>query len=179
MSDVTASMVVDHMMTMQGGDWRYRFGAEINDVPNAGGSKLVDCSEATEAAVRWAAQSVGSPLRLTDGSFAQYDACYKAHTLIPLAQARQTPGALVFLSKRHDVTPGMGRNGIFHVGIIRSPEVVLEACCRNGDVVRPVDFDRRSWHHLGGLIPGVVYPAAPPPEPVTPPSEQLVLIEVI
>lgn len=171
MPDVTADMVVQQMQRMLGGDWTYRFGAEVGNYPNTDLTKKIDCSEATESAVRWAAESVGSRVRLTDGSFAQHDACYNAGTLIPIAQARKTPGALVFLSRVADVKPGMGRNGVYHVGLVGQGEWVLEACCSNGDVIKPIKFDARHWYHRGGLIPGIVYPEPPPVQPpvVTPP----------
>lgn len=156
MSDVTAAAVVEQMRVMMDGTWEYRFGAELGRPPNSGG-RYVDCSEATEAAVRWAAEAAGSSLRLTDGSFAQYDACAAAGTLIPLDEARRTPGTLVFLSKTEHVTPGMGRNGIYHVGLVADPDTVYEACCSDGDPVRPSPFDARDWHHLAGRIPGVTY----------------------
>jgi hypothetical protein len=135
--------------------WHYRFGAEVGaSDPH---EKQIDCSEATERAVRRAADRVSSSLRLTDGSFAQYDACARAGTLISLEQARNTPGALVFLSHVSHVRPGMGRDGIYHVGMVLNRDTVLEACCANGDPIRPVAFNRRNWYKEGGLIPGVVY----------------------
>jgi len=114
----------------------YRFGAETHlDDPDP---QAFDCSEL----VQWALAQVG--VKFPDGSGNQYAACQA----LPLAHARLTPGALVFVSR--DGRP----SGIHHVGISRGDGYTVEARGKRWGVgVWPW---RSAWN-LAGLVPALSY----------------------
>jgi cell wall-associated NlpC family hydrolase len=133
----------------------YVFGAEsrFND-PNPA---AFDCSEL----VQWAAARAG--VRFVDGAQRQRDACRLAGTLIPLPEALQTRGALLF---RIDERPGND-----HVAISLGDGTTIEAKGRTYGV-NVFRADDRPWTHAG-IIPGFHWtrgapPAPPPPRPPTP-----------
>jgi len=116
----------------------YRFGQEVRlDDPNP---PAFDCSEL----VQWALAQIG--VTFPDGSWNQFAACRG----ISLAQARQTPGALVFVSRN-----GEG-SGVHHVGISRGDGYTVEA--RGAKWGVGVWAWRQSWN-LAGVIPQLNYAA--------------------
>lgn len=129
--------------------YRYLFGGELDPLGPPGDC---DCSELVEWAVAQAGAEDGTGVRITDGSWLQYQACQH----IPLNQALQTTGALVFLTKSDP--PQEGRDGIYHVGIVDAAAgEIVEACCSDGDPIKPSPIGKRDWYRTAGLIPGVTY----------------------
>lgn len=160
----TGAQVVAQARRLTG--FTYRFGGELDPYGPPGDC---DCSELVEWAVAQAGAADGTMVRIVDGSFNQYAACHP----IPLSQAFQTMGALVFLSKTDPPEPG--RDGIYHVGIV-DPDAgeIVEACCGDGDTIRPSTIGARNWFHTGGLIPGINYGI---PAPTFRPEDHMLVIE--
>jgi cell wall-associated NlpC family hydrolase len=107
----------------QAGD-RYSFGAEAS--PSDPNPRAFDCSELVE----WAAARAGITPRVPDGSAAQRAHCERHGTMISIATARKTKGALVFM-------PG-------HVAISLGNGKTIEAMTPSQGV-RQGNFDRRGW----------------------------------
>jgi cell wall-associated NlpC family hydrolase len=129
--------------------YHYKFGGELDPTGPAGDA---DCSELVEWSVAQAGIEDGTGVRITDGSWRQYQACRH----IPVEQALATTGALVFLSRSDP--PREGRDGIYHVGVVDAGRgQVMEACCGDGDRIQPSGIGRRHWYRIGGLIPGIDY----------------------
>src|SRR4029453_7370253 len=93
--------------TAQEGD-RYVFGSQAS-IDDADPDQF-DCSDL----VRWSAGRVG--VDLPDGSWEQYLALKEQGLVIPVEQAVDTPGALLF-SFPWEPVPGEGRPGNAHVAI--------------------------------------------------------------
>jgi cell wall-associated NlpC family hydrolase len=126
----------------QAGD-PYVWGASANPAdPNP---KAFDCSEL----VRWAAQRAG--VDLPDGSWLQYLQLKQQGATIPVAQALQTPGALLF-SFSHEPTPGGGRPSQAHVAISLGNGRTIEARGRSYGVG---SFDAGNRFEYGAVIPGL------------------------
>lgn len=139
--------VVRHARRLTG--YTYKFGGELDPLGPPGDC---DCSELVEWAVAQAGAADGTGVRITDGSWLQYEACDH----IPLDQALTMTGALVFLSKTDP--PQEGRDGVYHVGIVDAEAgEVVEACCSDGDRIQPSPIGARGWFHTAGLIPGITY----------------------
>lgn len=115
----------------QAGD-RYGFGAEAS--PSDPNPRVFDCSELVE----WAAARAGISPRVPDGSAAQRSHCERHHTMISIANARKTKGALLFM-------PG-------HVAISLGNGKTIEAM-NPSNGVRQGNFDRRGWT-AAARIPG-------------------------
>lgn len=118
----------------QAGD-RYVYGAEarLSDPdPDA-----FDCSEL----VQWAAYQAG--VRIPDGSAAQLEYCRRKGTLISVATAARTRGALLFKPGHVAISLGDGRHTIEAMG--------RRYGVRRGDVAG------RGWTH-GAKVPGMRYP---------------------
>lgn len=143
----TGADVVAHARRLTG--FHYRFGGELDPLGPPGDC---DCSELVEWAVAQAGRADGTGVRITDGSWLQYQACQH----LPLADALTITGALVFLSKTDP--PAEGRDGIYHVGIVDAGAgEIVEACCSDGDRIQPSPIGKRGWYRTAGLIPGVSY----------------------
>lgn len=131
-----ADVAADWCRRHQGRD--YVFGAEASPAdpdPNA-----QDCSEL----VQWAHSRAGAGI-FVDGSANQYRACRP----IPVAQARTTKGALVF------VTDNGNPSSIHHVGISLGNGTTAEAqSTATGCGIFP--FSGNRWTHAG-LIPDLDY----------------------
>lgn len=115
----------------QAGD-RYSFGAEAS--PSDPNPRAFDCSELVE----WAAARAGISPRLPDGSAAQRSHCERQRTMISIANARKTKGALLFM-------PG-------HVAISLGNGKTIEAM-NPSNGVRQGNFDRRGWT-AAAKVPG-------------------------
>jgi cell wall-associated NlpC family hydrolase len=115
-----------------------------------------DCSELAQ----WAAGQVG--VELPDGSWLQYLELKEQGAVIPVEQAVNTPGALLFGFDR-EPTPGGGRPGSAHVAISLGDGTTIEA--------RGTRYGVGSWEtgdrfQYAAIIPGLdgtggVPPAAP------------------
>jgi cell wall-associated NlpC family hydrolase len=126
----------------QAGD-PYVWGASANPAdPNP---KAFDCSEL----VRWAAQRAG--VDLPDGSWLQYLQLKQQGATIPVAQALQTPGALLF-SFSHEPTPGGGRPSQAHVAISLGNGRTIEARGRSYGVG---SFDAGNRFEYAAVVPGL------------------------
>ncbi|MGH9118878.1 MAG: NlpC/P60 family protein [Acidimicrobiales bacterium] len=79
-----------------------------------------DCSELTQ----WAAAQVG--IELPDGSWLQYLALKEQGAIIPVEEAANIPGALLF-NFTTEPTPGGGRPSSAHVGISLGDGTTIEA----------------------------------------------------
>lgn len=122
----------------------YVLGAEGDLDPGFVAVVALDCSELVQVALA----DLGFPF--PDGHWIQWAACRDAGLLIPITQAIDTPGALLFV---YDGTP----NG--HVAISRGDGSTIEARGRAwGTGTWPAQG--RSWTH-GGLIPGLDYTEDP------------------
>lgn len=111
---------------------RYSFGAEAS--PSDPDPRAFDCSELVE----WAAARAGISPRVPDGSAAQQSHCERHGTMISIATARRTKGALIFM-------PG-------HVAISLGNGKTIEAMTPSQGV-RQGNFDRRGWK-AAAKIPG-------------------------
>jgi cell wall-associated NlpC family hydrolase len=101
----------------QTGD-EYRFGAEAR--PGDPDPEVFDCSEL----VQWAAGKVG--VELSDGTWLQYLELAEQGAVVPVEQAINTPGALLF-SFSSEPTPGGGRPSQAHVAISLGDGRTIEA----------------------------------------------------
>jgi cell wall-associated NlpC family hydrolase len=154
--------------TAQAGD-RYIFGAQtsLQDAdPDA-----FDCSEL----VRWAAGRVG--VTLPDGSWNLYLSLKAKGLLIPVEQAVDTPGALLFRFST-EPTPGSGRPSGAHVAIsLGDGERTIEAMNPSRGV-RLGDATGRGFN-FAAVIPGISDGTpAPTPQPPAggPPAEEPALL---
>lgn len=86
---------------------KYIFGVE--DSPLNASPSAFDCSELTQ----WDGARVGATPLLPDGAWNQYMQCKNAGTLIPVSEALNIPGALLFAG----TLKGTGRDAVHHVAI--------------------------------------------------------------
>ena len=138
---------VQHMIDealAQSGD-QYIFGAsvDVND-PNP---TTFDCSKLTE----WAAHQVG--VEIPDTSYSQYLFLKDKGLLIPVDQAANTPGALIFHFSSEPV-PGGGRPDEAHVAISLGNGKDIEAYDENHGVNT---FDMGNRFNYAALLPGLNY----------------------
>jgi len=126
----------------QAGD-PYVWGASAS--PTDPNPKAFDCSELT----RWAAKRAG--VDLPDGSWLQYLSLKQQGATIPVAQALQTPGALLF-SFSSEPTPGGGRPSHAHVAISLGDGRTIEARGRNYGVG---SFDAGNRFQYAAVVPGL------------------------
>jgi len=126
----------------QAGD-KYVFGAEVDlDDPDP---DTFDCSELTQ----WAAHQAG--VEIPDGATAQYLHLKERGMLIPVEQAKTTPGALLFSFDR-EPRPGDGRTPGAHVAISLGDGRTIEAQGRRAGVG---EFDAKQRFEFAAVIPGI------------------------
>ena len=125
----------------------YRLGAEASVTDR--NPRAFDCSELTE----WSARRNG--MVLPDGAWNQYAYCKGRGTIISVAQAIRTPGALLFVAKSSSSGNGRGN----HVAISLGNGKTIEARSTKYGV-GSFSAANRGWTH-GGLIPGASYVVAP------------------
>ena len=146
----------------QDGD-RYILGAEAK--PTDADPEVFDCSELVE----WACGQAGVAPKMPDGSNAQFTHCTNHKTLIPVAEAIQTRGALLFVDKGAAAGGGKGNHVAFSLG---NGSTIEARGTKWG--VGMWTAHGRNWTH-GARIPGCDYtPAAPPfpiPKPAPPTAE--------
>jgi cell wall-associated NlpC family hydrolase len=129
---------------------RYVFGAEVTlSDPNP---SVWDCSELTQ----WAAHQAGATI--PDGATAQYLDLKEKGLLIPVDQAKNTPGALLF---HFDGTPrpGDGRASGAHVAISLGNGKVVEAA---NHIAGVREADAGSRFDFAAVIPGISDGSATP-----------------
>jgi cell wall-associated NlpC family hydrolase len=145
----------------------YVFGAtaKLND-PDP---EVFDCSELT----RWAAHQAG--VEIPDGATAQYLKLKKQGMLIPVEEAKNTPGALLFSFDR-EPRPGDGRTPGAHVAISLGNGRTVEAANPRAGVRESAAGKRFEYAAvIPGISDGSATPTAeaglpgPPPPPVQPP----------
>lgn len=137
---ITGKSVVAKAMT-QAGD-PYIFGYEVNLTdPDP---KAFDCSEL----VQWVCAQLGVIPAMPDGAIYQRDHCQKYGTMITLAKAVKTAGALLFRIQA---------NGSNHVVISRGDGSTIEA---KGSAYGVGVFSLKAANFThAALIPGVTYDA--------------------
>ena len=135
----------------QAGD-KYDYGAEAS--PTDPDPDLWDCSELVE----WAAARVGTKPPMPDGSWMQARHCQAHGTMISVAEALVTPGALLFrFSSGPGPVPSV-RPKSAHVAISLGNGSTIEARSKDSGVNIFHDAASRGWTHAA-LIPGLAYPA--------------------
>lgn len=142
---VYAARFVQILLSQRGDD--YRYAGEINPLSTKNPDGY-DCSEFTQ----WGAYQAGG--YLPDGSGAQHDYCKHKGTMISVAQAIKTPGALLF-------HPG-------HVAVSLGNGHTIEACSTKLDVGVFTAYDR-GWTSAA-LVPGMVYGSMPKPPSANAPA---------
>ena len=141
----------------------YVFGAEVklaDDDPD-----VFDCSEFTQ----WAAHQAG--VKIPDGATFQYLDLKNRGMLIPVEEAKNTPGALLFSFSREPQS-GDGRTPGAHVAISLGDGKVVEAANRRAGVRETDAGDRFEYAAvLPGISDGTATPLAEPePLPVALPA---------
>jgi cell wall-associated NlpC family hydrolase len=126
----------------QAGD-PYVWGASAS--PTDPNPTAFDCSELT----KWAAKRAG--VDLPDGSWLQYLQLKQQGATIPVQQALQTPGALLF-SFSHEPTAGGGRPSQAHVAISLGDGRTIEA---RGSKYGVGTFDAGNRFEYAAVIPGL------------------------
>jgi cell wall-associated NlpC family hydrolase len=104
-----------------------------------------DCSEL----VKWAAKRAG--VDMPDGSWLQYLQLKQQGATIPVQQALQTPGALLF-SFSSEPTPGGGRPSRAHVAISLGNGKTIEA---RGKAYGVGSFDAGNRFQYAAIVPGL------------------------
>nr|BFE71211.1 hypothetical protein GCM10020092_045120 [Actinoplanes digitatis] len=142
---------------------RYVFGAEVklkDEDPD-----VFDCSEFTQ----WAAHQAGTTI--PDGATAQYLHLKEKGLLIPVSEAKDTPGALLFSFDR-EPRPGDGRTPGAHVAISLGDGRVVEAANPRAGVRESNAANRFEYAAvLPGISDGTGTPLATPaalPDPGPP-----------
>ncbi|MEJ3746711.1 NlpC/P60 family protein [Actinomycetes bacterium KLBMP 9797] len=144
----------------QAGD-QYVFGAETK-LTDAN-PDVFDCSELTQ----WAAHQAG--VEIPDGATAQFLDLKEKGLLIPVEQARNTPGALLFSFDR-EPRPGDGRTPGAHVAISLGDGSTIEA---RGRAYGVGEFKSEGRFEFAAVIPGISDGTATPlatPSPATTPA---------
>jgi cell wall-associated NlpC family hydrolase len=121
----------------------YVFGAEAD--PGDADPEVFDCSEL----VQWSAHQVG--IELPDGSWIQYMELKEQGLLIPVEEAINTPGAILF-SFSSEPTAGGGRPSSAHVAISMGDGTTIEA--------RGTKYGVGSWEAEGRFQYAAVLPGA-------------------
>ncbi len=122
----------------------YKWGAKAS--ASVTRPKQLDCSGLTQ----WAAGRAG--IYLPEGSVNQYRLCHREGTLIPLEEAKRTPGALIFIFGSDPLTTWPSSR---HVGFSVGDGTTIDARKPAVDIY---DWNSRNWG-FGALIPGVTYGA--------------------
>jgi cell wall-associated NlpC family hydrolase len=137
----------------------YVFGAET-DLDDADPDTF-DCSELTQ----WAAHQAG--VEIPDGATAQYLFLKQRGLLIPVEQAKNTPGALLFSFDR-EPRPGDGRTPGAHVAISTGDGRTIEAQNSRTDVG---EFNAGDRFEFAAVLPGISDGTATPlPGGIVPPG---------
>lgn len=124
---------------------RYVFGAEVKDLDNPDPDAF-DCSELTQ----WAAHQAG--VTIPDGAAGQYRYFQKMGLLIPVEEARNTPGALLF-HFASDPVGGRGEPSVAHVAISTGDgNSTIEAKNSRAGVVNGEIGNRFNY---AAIIPGI------------------------
>ncbi|MFI7601334.1 NlpC/P60 family protein [Actinoplanes sp. NPDC049681] len=138
----------------------YVFGAEVKLKDHD--PDVFDCSEFTQ----WAAYQAG--VKIPDGATAQYLDLKERGLLIPVDQAKDTPGALLFSFDR-EPRPGDGRTPGAHVAISLGEGRVVEAANRRAGVRESTAGHRFEYAAvLPGISDGTATPLAEPTPPPMP-----------
>jgi cell wall-associated NlpC family hydrolase len=142
----------------------YIFGAETRlDNPDP---KAFDCSELTQ----WAAHQAG--VTIPDGATAQFQHLKARGLVVPVEQAKNTPGALLFY---FDSEPEVGgpRHPEGHVAISVGNGKTIEAMNSDADIG---EFTAGKRFRYAALIPGISDgTATPPPTVDLPPTPKPVV----
>ncbi|HYN94202.1 MAG TPA: transglycosylase SLT domain-containing protein [Pilimelia sp.] len=149
----------------------YVFGAEakLKDID----PETFDCSELTQ----WAAHQAG--VKIPDGATAQYLHLKERGLLIPVDQAKDTPGALLFSFDR-EPRPGDGRTPGAHVAISLGGGRTVEAMNPRKGVLESSAKDRFEYAAvLPGISDGTATPVAAAPPPPAPPAEPVAAASVV
>lgn len=124
---------------------QYVFGAEVSDTdPDP---SVWDCAELTQ----WSAYQAGA--EIPGSSYEQYLDLKAKGLLIPVEQAENTPGALLFHFSE-EPTPGGGRPGEAHVALSLGHGKTVEAQSEETGVVTDESAGRFEY---GALLPNVDY----------------------
>lgn len=137
-------LMVDKALA-QVGD-RYVFGVEVS-----GSDPDPDVWDAAEL-TKWAAHQAGS--EIPGSSFEQYLDIKAKGLLIPVDQAKKTPGALLFHFSS-EPQPGGGRPADASVAISLGGGRMVEA---QSEEVGVIAADAGSRFEYAGLVPGLAYP---------------------
>jgi hypothetical protein len=140
----------------QAGD-TYVFGAETK--LDDSDPDTFDCSELTQ----WAAHQAG--VKIPDGATAQYLHLKERGMLIPVEEARNTPGALLFSFDR-EPRPGDGRTPGAHVAISLGDGKTIEA---RGRAYGVGEFEVGKRFEFAAVIPGISDGTATPLAPASSP----------
>jgi cell wall-associated NlpC family hydrolase len=140
----------------QAGD-TYVFGAETK--LDDSDPDTFDCSELTQ----WAAHQAG--VKIPDGATAQYLHLKERGMLIPVEEARNTPGALLFSFDR-EPRPGDGRTPGAHVAISLGDGKTIEA---RGSAYGVGEFEVGKRFEFAAVIPGISDGTATPLAPASSP----------
>lgn len=138
----------------------YVFGVENDRITDINQAKAWDCSELVQTVCRLFGVTPSMP----DGAINQWQHCRNHGTMIPVDQAKLTPGALLFIGPGTD-GGRRGREAIWHVAISRGDGTTIEAKSTKDGTGTWVIGDRFDW---AALIPGVDHshtPPAPAPKP--------------
>lgn len=132
----------------------YRLGAEIKPGADPAQVKLTDCSETLEFACRQAGVQPVMP----DGAMYQFAHCHKHGAVIPVAQALEIRGALLFKFGEHPLqcVQEDRRPSLAHVAISLGAGETFEARSTAAGVGYFDDAREQNWTHAS-LIPGVDY----------------------
>jgi cell wall-associated NlpC family hydrolase len=129
---------------------QYIFGAEVKLKDSD--PDVFDCSELTQ----WAAHQAG--VTIPDGATAQYLHLKQRGMLIPVEEAKNTPGALLFHFDR-EPRPGDGRTPGAHVAISLGNGKTVEAQNSDADVLETKAGNRFTY---AAVIPGISDGSATP-----------------
>ena len=139
----SVQQMIDDALAQKGDTYVFGADVDVND-PNP---TTFDCSKLTE----WAAHQVG--VEIPDTSYSQYLDLKDKGLLIPVDQAANTPGALLFHFSS-EPTPGGGRPDEAHVAISLGNGQTIEAYDENHGVDT---FDMGNRFNYAALIPGLNY----------------------
>jgi hypothetical protein len=145
------------LLLKQTGD-RYDFGIQARDTdPDP---TVFDCAEL----IRWGCARLGVRPTMPDGSWIQYQHCYRNGTVVPVSQAVRTQGALLFYFAGGSPLE-VARPTSAHVVASLGTGKTIEARGKDWGV-GSWSVDHLPWTHAG-LVPGLSYsaPLAPPPAP--------------
>lgn len=147
---ITATQVVDLALSQEGD--RYIFGVEV--APSNTNPAAFDCSEF----VQWVGARLDVNPTIPDGSWLQASHCKRHGTLLSIAQATATKGALLFAFSSD---PFVGsRPSHAHVAISQGNGRTIEARSTTYGVGE-FNATGRGWTHAG-KIPGVTYTVEAP-----------------